>query len=55
MNEKSSARDVLTILFKQKKKIIITFFAAVVVITLGTFLISPTYEATSSLLVKFGR
>lgn len=56
MNEKpGSTRDILTMLFKQKKKIIITFFAVVIVITLGTFLISPTYEASSSLLVKFGR
>jgi uncharacterized protein involved in exopolysaccharide biosynthesis len=56
MNEKpGSTRDILTVLFKQKKKIIVTFFAVVIVITLGTFLIRPTYEASSSLLVKFGR
>lgn len=50
-----SARDILTILFKQKKKIVVTFFAVVIAITTITFLIPPTYEATSSLLVKFGR
>jgi uncharacterized protein involved in exopolysaccharide biosynthesis len=48
-------RDVLTVLFKQKRKIIVTFLVIVVGITAGTLLISPTYEAHSTLLVKFGR
>lgn len=57
MNERrdTGLRDVLTVLFKHKQKIIITFLAVVIVITGGTFLMSPTYEAKSSLLVKFGR
>ncbi len=58
MNERhnlSSIRDILTVLFKHKQKIIVTFLVVVIAITLGTFLISPTYEAKSSLLVKFGR
>jgi len=58
MNERrdtAGIRDILTVLFKHKQKIVITFLAVVVVITIGTFLITPTYEAKSSLLVKFGR
>lgn len=56
MNDNTgSVRDILTVLFKHKQKIIITFFAVVAAVTIGTFLISPTYEAKSSLLVKFGR
>lgn len=50
-----SMRDILTVLFKQKRKIIITFLIIVAGITVGTLLISPTYEARSTLLVKFGR
>jgi uncharacterized protein involved in exopolysaccharide biosynthesis len=58
MNERhdtGSVRDILTVLFKHKQKIIITFLSVVIIITIGTFLISPTYEAKSTLLVKFGR
>ena len=56
MNENAgSIRDILTVLFKHKQKIIITFLSVVVAVTVGTFLVSPTYEAKSSLLVKFGR
>ncbi|MGD0229795.1 MAG: GumC family protein [Syntrophorhabdales bacterium] len=58
MNERrdmGSVRDILTILFKHKQKIIITFLTVVIAITVGTLLISPTYEAKSSLLVKVGR
>jgi uncharacterized protein involved in exopolysaccharide biosynthesis len=50
-----SVRDLLTVLFKHKQKIIITFLTVVIVITVGSLLVSPTYEAKSSLLVKFGR
>ena len=58
MNERrdlENARDILTVLFKHKQKIIITFLTVVIAITVGSLLISPTYEAKSSLLVKFGR
>ncbi len=54
-HDMKSIRDVLTVLFKHKQKIIVTFLVVVVAITIGTFLITPTYEAKSSLLVKFGR
>lgn len=50
-----SMRDILTVLFKHKRKIIVTFLSIVIAITVGTFLIAPTYEAKSSLLVKSGR
>jgi uncharacterized protein involved in exopolysaccharide biosynthesis len=48
-------RDFLAILFKHKTKIMVVFFSIVITVTVGTFLLSPTYEATSSVLVKFGR
>jgi uncharacterized protein involved in exopolysaccharide biosynthesis len=48
-------RDFLAILFKHKTKIVVVFFSIVITVTVGTFLLSPTYEATSSVLVKFGR
>ena len=51
----SSLRDLMSILFKHKQKILIVFLATVVTVTAGSFLLPPTYEATSSLLVKFGR
>jgi uncharacterized protein involved in exopolysaccharide biosynthesis len=50
-----SIRDILTVLFKQKRKIIVTFLIIVIGITAATLLASPTYEARSTLLVKFGR
>lgn len=54
-NQTSSVRDFLTVLFKQRNTILIIFFTVVATVTIGSFLLSPTYEAKSSLLVKFGR
>jgi uncharacterized protein involved in exopolysaccharide biosynthesis len=51
----ASLRDFLTILFKHKSKIIVIFLVTVITVSVGSFLIPPTYEAKSSLLVKFGR
>jgi polysaccharide chain length determinant protein (PEP-CTERM system associated) len=51
----SSMRDFLTILFKHKGKILITFVTIVVTITIVTLTLPPVYEASSTLLVKFGR
>lgn len=53
--ETSSIRDLLTILFKYKKRIITTFFVVVLAVTAVSFLITPLYEARSSFLVKSGR
>jgi len=54
-NQAGSLRDFLTVLFKHKNTILIIFFTVVTVVTIGSFLLPPTYEAKSSLLVKFGR
>ena len=54
-NQTSSVRDFLTVLFKHRNTILIIFFTVVATVTIGSFLLSPTYEAKSSLLVKFGR
>ena len=51
----NSLRDFLTVLFKHKYTILVTFLAVVSTVTIGSFLLAPTYEAKSSLLVKFGR
>jgi polysaccharide biosynthesis protein PslE len=48
-------RDFLTVLFKHKSRIITIFLSTVTTVTVGTFLLSPVYEAKSSLLVKIGR
>ncbi len=50
-----SLRDFLAILFKRKAAILTIFLATVITVAVGSFLMSPTYEARSSLLVKFGR
>ena len=50
-----SLKDFLTILFKHKWKILVTFVAIVVTITIVTQTLPPIYQATSTLLVKFGR
>jgi polysaccharide biosynthesis protein PslE len=54
-NQASSLRDFLTVLFKHKGTILILFFTVIATVTVGSFLLPPTYEAKSSLLVKFGR
>ena len=48
-------RDVLNIIFKHKAKMITIFLTVVVTVAVGSFLISPVYEASSKILVKFGR
>jgi uncharacterized protein involved in exopolysaccharide biosynthesis len=48
-------RDVLNVLFKHKAKMITIFLTIVITVTAGTFLMSPVYEASSKVLVKFGR
>ena len=48
-------RDYLTVLFKHKTKIVTIFLATVITVTIWSFLLPPTYEAKSSLMVKFGR
>lgn len=53
--ETNSVRDLLTILFKYKKRIITTFFVVVLAVAAVSFLMTPLYEARSSFLVKFGR
>lgn len=50
-----SLRDFLTVFFKHKNKILTIFIAVVATVTAVTYLLSPTYEAQSTLLVKFGR
>ncbi len=50
-----SLRDLLTVLFKHKWKIVATFMASVVTITIATSMLPLIYQATSTLLVKFGR
>ena len=54
-DQESSLRDFLAILFKHKYIILIIFFTVVATVTIGSFLLAPTYEAKSSLLIKFGR
>ena len=53
--QSNSLRDILVTFFKHKYKVGIIFFTTVFVVTIGSFLIPHTYEAKSSLLVKFGR
>ena len=48
-------RDFLYILFKRKLQVLIFFFATICMVTIGTFLMQPTYKATSQILLKIGR
>ena len=48
-------RDLLNIIFKHKAKMITIFLTVVLTVTIGSFLTSPVYEASSKILVKFGR
>jgi uncharacterized protein involved in exopolysaccharide biosynthesis len=47
-------RDLLYILFKRKLQILIFFFATICMVTIGTFLMQPTYQATSQIQLKIG-
>ena len=51
----NNLRDLLTVLFKHKYKIITVFLATVATVTAASFLIPPTYEGSSSIMIKFGR
>jgi uncharacterized protein involved in exopolysaccharide biosynthesis len=51
-DEEYSVRDFLTVVFKRKRLILSFFLTTVIVTTLATFLLPPTYEATASILVK---
>ena len=53
--QQGTLRDFLYVLFKRKSRILIIFFSIVVAVTVGSFVMHPTYEATSKVLVKFGR
>ena len=50
-----SSRDILTILFKHKGKICGVFLGTVILVAVGSFIMPPTYEAMSTLMVKMGR
>ncbi len=53
--KKSSLRDLARVFFGRKWVIIAVFLSTVIPVTLYTFLVPPTYEAESLLLVKPGR
>lgn len=48
-------RDLLAVLFKHKRSMLVIFFGIVAIVTLLTFVLPPTFEAKSTVLVKFGR
>jgi len=53
--QQGDLRDLLTVLFKHKSKMMVIFLFIITIVTLGTFRLSPVYEAKSSLMVKIGR
>lgn len=54
-NHKVNLRDFLTIFFKHRTMILTIFSIVVALVTLASFIVSPVYEAQSTLLVKLGR
>src|SRR5580704_2861489 len=50
-----TTREILSILFKEWRKLAVVFIALVVVVTGFSYLLTPYYEATTRLLVKSGR
>ncbi len=52
---RSSLRDFLNVVFKRKSQILLFFFATVLTVSVGTFMVKPTYEAVSQILIKLGR
>ena len=51
----NGTRDILNVLFKHQRKIVATFMLIVGGVALYTFMATPLYEATASLLIKVGR
>jgi uncharacterized protein involved in exopolysaccharide biosynthesis len=51
----NGTRDILNVLFKHQRKIVATFLFIVGGVALYTFMATPLYEATASLLIKVGR
>ena len=51
----TSLRDFLNVIFKRKAEIFYFFLVTVITVTAGTLLVTPTYEATSQILIKLGR
>jgi uncharacterized protein involved in exopolysaccharide biosynthesis len=43
------------VLFKRQSTILVTFFTVAATVTVGTFLLPPTYQAEARLLVRMGR
>lgn len=54
-NKGISLRDFLYVVFKHKTKILTVFLATVITVTAASFIMKPTYEASSNILIKFGR
>lgn len=52
---RTSLRDFLNVVFKRKGQILLFFFVVVLTVTIGTFMVKPTYEAVSQILIKLGR
>jgi len=50
-----SLRDFFHFLFKHEIRMVLFFFATVLAVTVVTFAMPPTYEASSRILVKLGR
>ncbi len=54
LHHRASLRYFLYILFKRKLLILIFFFGTICMVTIGTFLVQPTYKATSQIQLKIG-
>lgn len=55
MRNSKNLIDILTIIFKNKFKFLLTLVSTICVIVIGLIYTTPIYEATVSILVKFGR
>ena len=55
IENQSSLRDFLNVLFKRKAQILLFFSATFCTVAIGTFVMQPIYEATSQIFVKIGR
>lgn len=53
--QQGTLRDLLYVIFKHKAKILTVFFTVVLTVGIGSFVMTPVYEATATILVKIGR
>jgi len=55
LHQQGTLRDLLYVIFKHRTKILTVFLTVVLTVAIGSFVMTPVYEAAATILVKIGR